>query len=114
MKLTEIPKVQRLSDQHSSQQRQAQLAQRLFERGDQFMREALQAQPVNQAGIIRALDCFHQAINARPDMEAPYLALAYISWRLGRSAEALALLNTVQSQRLYSERAEALRLRIQS
>ncbi|MBF2053516.1 MAG: hypothetical protein IGS03_08635 [Candidatus Sericytochromatia bacterium] len=112
--MTEIPRIQRLSDRQGQQERKAKLAQRLFERGDQLMREALQAQPVQQASIIRAIDCFHQAIEARPDLEAPYLALAYISWRLGRSADALALLNTVQAQRLYSARAEALRLRIQT
>lgn len=48
----------------------------------------------NELGKI--IDIYHEAIELIPNKSEPYLALAYISWKLGEYNDSIALLKTVK------------------
>ena len=83
-------------------------AQRYVELGHTCMKQAIE-QDMCSASVQRAMDFYSLAMDKHPESPQPYLAMAYLSWKLREPDAALRFLEHVLSQ--YPEHVQAHQLK---
>jgi len=110
--MTDIQPIKSLRTQMAEAETQRSGSQRKLELAQTCMQKAIERN-MEPALVKRALDFYSEIINESPELSQPYLAIAYLSWKLGEHAIAARFLNSLLALNPMSFQARELLEQIQ-